>query len=207
MARIKDLTGLTFSRLKVIDMEGLNKHFGAVWNCLCDCGKKVKVSANHLRMGTTVSCGCYSREQVAKRSTTHGLRHTREYKSYRNMLNRCNNPKHRHFKNYGGRGIKVCDSWKECFENFIRDMGPHTDLDLTLERIDVNGDYCPENCKWVYSNEQYNNLRKTVYVVTEWGRISVAEASRKSGIPETTIRSKIKRGISDSGIFNCVNTK
>jgi hypothetical protein len=144
--RIKDLTGKRFSKLTVLEFVGVRYH-EAQWLCECDCGNKTTVSGHALRRGTTKSCGCYKLEYVTK----HGMKYTRLYEKWNHMLERCRNPKNPSYKRYGGRGISVCDEWKESFENF-RDWALNNGYDdsLSIDRIDVNGNYCTENCKFFH---------------------------------------------------------
>ena len=134
-----------------------------MWSCRCDCGKKVKVKAFHLKSGHTKSCGCLRKEiaKIGKHKITHNMSKTPEYKAWNNMKNRCNNPNNKDYKDYGGRGIKVCDHWLESFENFYSDMGdkPFPKILYSIDRVDNNGDYTPENCKRTTQKQQANNRR------------------------------------------------
>lgn len=157
-----NITGQKFGRLTVIECVGVNKHNQSRWKCRCDCGNEVIVTGIHLKNGHTVSCG--------KHATyiKHGLRNTRLYKVWLTMKSRCNNPNMRCYKHYGGRGISVCGEWENDFLSF-HEWAMENGYDenapfgiCTLDRIDVNGNYEPSNCRWVDMKVQRSNQRKDV---------------------------------------------
>lgn len=165
MRRI-DLIGQSFGRLTVIS-RALNTKDGRVsWNCVCACGKAAIVSTKTLRNGRCRSCGCIRVEESRVRLTKHGQgmasrgERTRTYNSWMNAKMRCTNPNQTGFKYWGGRGIRICERWLNSFESFLEDMGP-CGPGLSLDRIDVNGDYEPSNCRWATYVEQAHNKRKT----------------------------------------------
>lgn len=169
--RRRDLTGLKFGRLLVLHYQktpSIKLRRGASWLCLCDCGNKKVVPSNVLVSGESKSCGCYRVEQRLKSRTKHGGSSrgakTRAYSSWEHMKARCLNTANRNYKNYGGRGILVCDRWRNSFENFLSDMGNPPSKKHTLDRKDVNANYTPENCKWSTVAVQNMNKRNTVYI-------------------------------------------
>lgn len=162
MSKLVDMTGQRFGKITVIERQGsANRH--AAWLGICDCGNPVTVRGTHLRTGHTISCGCLSREILTNVHLKHGdskngMR-SREYQSWTDAISRCTNENDSAYKNYGGRGIRVCDSWRENYVNFLDDMGRCPDK-FTLERKDVNGDYEHRNCIWVSRSMQSFNQRK-----------------------------------------------
>ena len=165
MPEFKDLAGQRFGRLVAIRPAGINRSGQYRWECQCDCGKTHVTTSYRLRSGTTKSCGCYMRERAAEVKTLHGGRNTRLYNIWNSMKARCYNDRQRNFRYYGGRGIRVCDEWLhdfDAFRSWAEDSGYNAGAsfgECTLDRIDVNGDYQPTNCRWVSHAEQQKNRR------------------------------------------------
>lgn len=164
-----------------------------VMNCLCDCGKKTLVHLSRLRANKTQSCGCIHSEIISDLFTKHGLRNTPEYSVWHDMKRRCFDKNRKRYKDYGGRGIKVSESWMK-FSNFIKDMGFRPSKKHSLERINNNKDYSKDNCKWATTKEQSLNTRSNVYLEYNGIKLTLKEWSEKLNLKYTTIYSRYNRG-------------
>ena len=200
--RYKDLKGMKFGRLTAIDYLGSNKHGKSVWNCKCDCGNYKQVVSSNLINGFSQSCGCIKKEQLSDRFKKHGMTGTRIYRAWRNMKDRCYNKNNKDYCNYGERGITVCDDWNydfQCFYNWAMNNGYSEDL--TIERIDVNISYSPNNCKWILMKEQSANRRSNHYITINGKTKTISEWSSISGLNRETIRRRINRGITGEDLI------
>lgn len=157
--------------------------------CSCSCGNRFKIRADNMKSFNKRSCSARQRER-------HGMSNSITYKSWASMLNRCLNQKGPHFKNYGGRGVRVCERWANSFLAFRLDMGDRPSLKHSIDRKDVNGDYTPENCRWALWVDQCNNKRNNVFLVVAGETLTVAQASRKFEVNVATIRARLGKGLS-----------
>lgn len=193
---MKDITGQVFGRLTVLQPSHKDARGEWHWICKCECGKQITASGYKLRSGNTQSCGCLKAEILKSGALrrTHGMTSSRIYYAWCNMKSRCNNPKNEMYKNYGGRGIRVCKEWADSFEEFMRWALNHGYSDeMTIERINVGGDYTPKNCKWITAREQYLN-RTDSHVLTAFGKTqTIKEWSDESGIKYDTIERRINQ--------------
>lgn len=191
MAKYIDLTGLRFERLTVLEYAGC-KNEEAHWHCLCDCGNRTISSGRALRRKQTKSCGCYRRDYQSQ-NVKHGCNRkkgkTRAYSVWSGMIQRCTNPNDKYFFNYGGRGINVCEQWKD-FNNFLSDMGEPPE-GKTLDRIDNNIGYSPENCRWADRFVQMRNCRRNVVIEFEGKKQTLIEWAEETGIKFNTLQSRI----------------
>jgi len=190
MAKIRDLTGQRFGRLVVLYDTGERRGGQVIWRCRCDCGNKVDVRSGNLTSGNSMSCGCYSRECTVERSTTHGMarrgkRHP-VYKVWLHMLRRCEDLNNNRYKNYGGRGIAVCGEWHnpQVFIEWALNNG--WEKGLTIDRIDNNGNYEPDNCRWIARKEQARNKTNNRYVTYNGIRRLFIEVLEEHGIMSGT---------------------
>lgn len=184
-----ELTGKKFGKLTVIEFAFTNKHGQAMWKCKCECGAEKTVLGSHLTSGHTVSCGKHARH------FKHGQRYTRLYRIWLGMKERCSNPNHTNFNLYGGRGITVCDDWKHSFETFREWAMANGYADgLSIDRIDSNKGYCPDNCRWETNFAQNNNKRSSVMISYAGTTHNLKEWSIISGINYYTLYSRYKAG-------------
>ncbi len=167
MGSFKDLAGIRFGRITVISIIGRNKFKKLEWLCQCDCGNTFSALGNDLRTGRTISCGCYKKEMLIRHNTKHDSCSNRLYGVWKSMKQRCTNPNCKDYKNYGNRGICVCDEWFHDFNAFRNWAYSHgydetaPQYQCTIDRIDPDGNYCPDNCRWVDMKEQRNNQRNS----------------------------------------------
>lgn len=194
MGKFSDLTGQKFGRLTVLERCPSDDH-GAKWLCQCDCGNMTTVRAYALKSGHAVSCGCYRLDRCLSVVTTHGESGTLLHKVWRGMKDRCYDENSPAYKYYGGRGILVCSEWKDSFQSFRSWALQHGySPGLSIDRIDVNGPYSPENCRWVDRYIQMNNTRRNHFLEFQGERHTVSEWSRIVGISVRCLFSRLRRG-------------
>jgi len=193
--------GQRFGRLTVLRRGASSRSGDIRWWCECDCGKAcVLVSSNGLVRKGTSSCGCLRREVTAALLRTHGQVKTPEYRCWMHLRQRCENPNDKSYPDYGGRGIAVCDRW-QTFELFLEDMGPRPNAKHSIERLDVDGDYCPENCIWGDPVTQARNKTTSIWIEHEGKRLHLAEWADITGIQAATLRKRYHLGWSAEAIL------
>lgn len=185
-----ELTGARFGRLLVVTRAHKDNQQAWTWLCRCDCGREVHVRGATLKAGKTSACASCA---TSMGNRTHGSTGTPLYERWRAMLNRCENPNQRAWKDYGGRGIKVCDEWHQ-FEAFARDIGPTFEPHLELDRINVDGHYEPGNCRWATRREQQNNRRNNHLITWREHTQTVYEWAVVLGLKPNTLLYRIRRG-------------
>lgn len=190
----KDLTGRRFGLLTA-EVRASSRKGRAYWKCRCDCGNSAVVATCHLASGHTKSCGCLIPKIASAKAKTHGLRDIVEYGVWARMRQRCENPRNRDFKDYGARGIFVCERWN-LFENFIEDMGRKPSAEMQIDRIDNDGPYSPENCRWATPKQQANNRRIYNGLELNGRTYSRSEIGRMIGLSPSGVCKRIKAGMS-----------
>lgn len=211
-AKTIDLTGNRFGNLVVLGFYeyrySKSGHKQCYWKCKCDCGKEKIVSSRSLKTGNVKSCGCLVRRRNLAYFTTHGMTNTRIYNIYAKMKQRCFNKNCEQYKYYGGRGITIFDEWQKDFQAFYDWAVANGYKDnLTIERKNVNGDYCPENCEWIPQSEQSKN-RNTCHYITCCGETkTVSDWSKELHVSRSCIRDREKKfGSGEKAIQTLLNT-
>ena len=188
-----ELSGMRFGKLLIAAASGRDRHGAYMWECLCDCGQTTIARGSQIASGATRSCGCGIAEAAARQETTHGQSGTPLYRRWRAMLDRATNPKHQDYRNYGGRGICVCEAWRS-FEAFAADMGSTFDESLELDRIEVDGNYESNNCRWVTRLRQQRNKRTNHNLTYSSRTQTVQEWGEELGLKPNTIITRLRRG-------------
>lgn len=204
MTKIKDLTGEKFGYLEVVSITDERKHGKVVWLCKCSCGNLTRVTSNNLQNGSTMSCGCYSKKVLAQSRVKHGMHNSRIYNIYICMKERCYNPNSKSYLEYGGRGIEICDEWlgESGFQNFCSWAFTNGyEEKLTIDRINVNGNYCSENCRWTTRKVQNNNTRRNRVIQYNGESHSVSEWVEITGINRSTLVTRLNKGLPLEDVF------
>ena len=200
MSKKLDLIGQRFGRLVVIKEEGRDQNGRVLLQCKCDCGNEVIVRSDSLRNGSCKSCGCLRKELSSERNTTHGHSNEKLYRVWRGMLRRCYDPKYTAYNRYGGRGIEVCEEWRNNYESFrdfmlsqgYDEYGPS--YENTIDRIDNNGSYCPENCRVVSMKTQSLNKSNNHYITYNLKKMTVTEAAEKNNLTNHQVFNRLDKG-------------
>lgn len=193
MTKLIDRTGHIYGRFIVLSLDASNQKKDARWICRCECGTIKSILAMTLSRGDSKSCGCLLKELASIRATTHGQTKSMEHRSWDSMRQRCNNSKHHAFTNYGGRGIKICERWS-IFENFLEDMGPRRSLKYSLDRINNDGNYEPENCRWATEAEQKLNRSDSHIIEFNGVKKNLCTWAKENGISFSALSQRLKAG-------------
>lgn len=191
-----DLTGLRNGRLTVLREGPRDKYNHTRWHCRCDCGKEMLAWGHRLRKPGDLSCGCWIKEKTSKRAGRHYMRYTPEWAAWRSMKDRCGNPRSRNYKNYGARGIEVCQEWHDSFEAFFACVGARPSAEHSLGRINNDGPYAPGNVRWEIDEQQKNNMRGNRTVVYRGKSMTATQAIRAAGskVSRTTLGKRLSAG-------------
>lgn len=192
-----NLCGQRFGRLTVLEYAGSSKNRHSRFLCRCECGNEKIIVGDSLIRGKTLSCGCLHRENISKMMTVHGATrdNPRLYSAWINMKDRCNNPANKYYADYGGRGITVCGEWENNVVSFVEwALLNGYDEKLTLDRVDNNGNYCPENCKWSTPKEQSRNTRRNLNITIKGETRIAAEWAKILGINAATLAARYHKG-------------
>ena len=209
---MSDLISRQFGRLTVMDFEGIHTTpcgtRRKMWRCRCECGNESVVAENNLKNGTTKSCGCWKYEKLKERNTIHGGSNDRLYRIWKNMKRRCDSPNDKRYKTYGGKGVKVCEEWSNNYQSF-KEWAYANGYDdsaefqkCTLDRVDNDGDYEPNNCRWATMKEQANNKRTNRIVVYNGCKYTLTQLAEKIGMNKTTLKERLNMGWSVEDAVN-----
>jgi len=197
MPEYKDISGQKFGRLTAIKRVGKNKHSHSLWKCQCNCGNETVVELPKLTTEHTKSCGCLREEKMREKRLKHGATidgKSRLYEIWCSMRSRCHNENKKNYKNYGGRGIKICETWEKSFEKFRSWANNNGYSDnLEIDRIDNLKGYYPENCRWVVRGKQMNNKRNNVHLRFNGKTKTIAEWAKETGISYNTLYARINK--------------
>ena len=192
-----DLAGKRFGSLTAIKRE-TSQNGKTMWFCACDCGNTMYVITSNLTSGRVKSCGCLKIKKLIERSTTHNQRHTKLYEVWKSIKQRCFNPNNSSFKNYGGRGISMCNIWRSDFASFFEwSMKNGYNIGLTIDRINNDGNYCPENCRWVDRHIQANNTRSNKFITINDKTDTLSNWVKFYNISYDIYYRRIKKGLSE----------
>lgn len=192
---LKNLSAQRFGRLIAREPVGTNKSGNTLWRCECDCGGETVAVNSNLTRGNTKSCGCHLHDMLVERNTTHGMVRSPTYAVWRSMIGRCYTRSNTDYPHYGGRGITVYVEWRNDFPAFHEWAITSGYADgLTLDRIDNDGDYRPENCRWATQLRQANNKRNTLYITVRGATASLADMCREYGSNYKTTWKRLQRG-------------
>lgn len=195
------MIGEVFTRL-IVKEEVESKKPGRWWLCECTCGGTKICQTSKLRQGKNKSCGCLMKEHLKSGVIKHGLHGTPEYVVWNNMKQRCLNPNSPTYPHYGGRGITICDKWRESFDNFLNDMGFRPSKNHSIGRMNNDGPYSPDNCRWESLDEQSKNKRWTQYVDYEGKSVKLIDLCKEKGIKRGLVYGRLKKGWSIEDALN-----
>lgn len=190
----KDLRGIKINMLTAICPVGNDKRGSIIWKIQCDCGNERFVPTSSFTKGDCYSCGCMKKQRISEKNTKHNMSHHPMYAVWDTMIARCHRPSHKSYKHYSGRGITVCQKWRNSFQSFADDMLSTYHRGLQLDRKDNDKGYSPENCRWVDCKTQANNTVSNLKINTPIGIMNICEAADYFGIKRTTLNNRVRCG-------------
>lgn len=194
---LRNIAGQRFGRAVALRKVGKNKWGYVLWEMRCDCNNTFVSVSRDISSGDTKSCGCYKSDITSARNFRHGHcggEFNREYRIWTGLKTRCYNPKHYSYRHYGGRGIKVCDSWRNDFDQFLRDMGPAPSIKHSIGRINNDISYSKDNCEWQTQSQQARNTRRSHWLEAHGKRMVLKDWSEEIGVSPAAIRKRLSRG-------------
>lgn len=199
MGAFQDLRGRVFGRLTVMDRTERVTHNGRSffrWICRCECGTvNIMIHPTSLKNGNTRSCGCLRRESIGRVNYKHGRSRSKEYITWQNMISRCHDIRDKQYPDWGGRGIVVCPEWQVDFSAFFRDMGAAPTAGHSIERVDNDGPYSRENCRWIPRGDQSRNTRRNRFLEYGGKRMIMSDWAREIGTAPSVLHNRLKRGL------------
>ena len=201
-----DITGQKFGRLTAIKYVDYTNNNGSRWLFKCDCGKEIVTTSSSVRRGRTKSCGCYNQE-LRKNRIKHGMFNTKMYCAWVHMRQRCNNPKCKSYQDYGGRGITVCEEWNTFINFYDWAMANGYEESLTLDRIDNDENYEPDNCRWVSMSVQENNKRNNHFVEYRGQRMTISQCARAANVSRNALNYRLMMGMTADEAVDAIMAK
>ncbi len=199
--RIIDMTGKRYASLTALSMSGKEASGDMKWIFRCDCGKEFEANGYYARSGKIINCPTCASERTRLSNLKHGLSESQEFKIWTGMLTRCYNKNSKSYATYGGNGIEVCDRWKKSFENFLSDMGKRPSKQHSIDRINNEGNYTPENCRWATQKEQANNKSNNVKITIDGVTKTLSDWSREFSVNVQASSFRRAQGLTGRKIF------
>ena len=194
MPKCINLVGQKFGKLTVIKISGHDNHGKITWECHCECGNATVSTTGDLRSGSSRSCGCSRNGKIMPLTFARSINAVPEWLAWKNIIQRCTNPHHKAYENYGGRGIKICDEWKNDFLAFYNHIGKRPTPKHEVDRIDNEVGYVPENVRWATRKEQSNNRRSNRLITYKEKTMTISQWADEIGIDRKSIQNRIRAG-------------